>query len=67
MAEALSWLTPLLGGNERAGVSDGSRDRHRWLAPEVSEVLLQPLEEGEKHLWSWAAEDKLAAGGVSKA
>lgn len=53
MAEASSWLAVLLRTKERDGENDGSEDRHHWLAPGVSQGLLQPSEGGEKHLWSW--------------
>lgn len=53
MAEASSWLAPLLRANKRDGENDGSKDRHHWLAPGVSQGLLQPSQGSEKHLWSW--------------
>ena len=48
------------------GAMDQEIDIIGWL-PESAQGLLQPSEEVKKHLWSWAAEDKLAASGVSKA
>lgn len=52
MAEASSWLAVLQRANIRDGENDGSEDRHHWLAPGVSQDLLQPSEGGQNHLWS---------------
>lgn len=53
MAKASIWLALLLRVNKRDYENDGSKDRRHWLAPGVSQGLLQPSEGGEKHLWSW--------------